>query len=944
MKKPTALPRSFLFGLLLLSTLTVVHAAARTIPAAQDKDAATADKRGDKTADEAAQKKAAAPRAKKDTAQQKSSANSSKAVPRPDKFLALTGARVMTQTQQGTLKSATVLLNNDVITAIGPDVKIPDGAQTIDVTGLTIAPGLIDVRSTLWLTSRSAGQSSTNGSMDALDGVDPYSDDWIEVVAQGVTAVYIQPSGTLGGPGHVLQAAPAESQSAKDLVIQEHAGIRASLGLTARSSNDRYKQYTSLKSALAGLKKYQAEWKKYEEALKKYEEAKKKQASGAKPTEKKTEPQKKPTTTGSTIRTRSGTRQLPPGFRIVVGPDGRRRIVRGPPPSGSTPPADKKDDEKKEEQKKDEKAKTDSKSGDDKSKSTTAKKTEELKEPKKPKRDRTKDVLVKLLTKDTPLRLELHRADDAVYAKKLAEEFSIDIVFDGVSQLNDGWDEVREAMTPLVVGPVLAVESLPSSMSGRRSNWLQPINDSDNQLALGTFTKHPRGSRLLRATAAAAVAQGMDRDRAFAAITSSAAKTVGAADKIGSLQKGMRADLAVYAGDPLDPGTPVRMTIVGGRIVHDNATAVAAQDTIFSEPSSLPKKFPAEYAIRSQQVLMPDGSLQPAAIKVSAGRIESVGDETHDDLPVYDVGDAVVTPGLVAGQLNLSNTNSRLADMAWTSAADSFDPASQTLRRLVRKGFTSFLLSPSAFSVLAGQLGCVRIGADEELAADSPGSLFVLASASRSSARFPATLSGQVQLVDGFLQDEPPETDLYVPTEVLAAINAQRKQLAAAVRSGEQIAVIQAETAAEIRAALQLIARHQLKANLYRANEIVPFLDQIKDLKVGLIARPFSIADYDWFAADLAAASAAGIPIAFGGGSADQLRMTAALAVNAGMSPAAALRALTSDAAGMCGLKHSGQLRPDAPADLVIWNGSPLDLRARPLRVIVDGRIVEEES
>jgi imidazolonepropionase-like amidohydrolase len=87
------------------------------------------------------------------------------------------------------------------------------------------------------------------------------------------------------------------------------------------------------------------------------------------------------------------------------------------------------------------------------------------------------------------------------------------------------------------------------------------------------------------------------------------------------------------------------------------------------------------------------------------------------------------------------------------------------------------------------------------------------------------------------------------------------------------------------------------------------------------------------------------VPVAFGSGSALEMRMTAALAIGEGMPPEIALRGLTSVAADLAGLpKGTGRLVAGAPADFVIWTGSPLDLRARALRVVVDGQAVPNDS
>lgn len=88
----------------------------------------------------------------------------------------------------------------------------------------------------------------------------------------------------------------------------------------------------------------------------------------------------------------------------------------------------------------------------------------------------------------------------------------------------------------------------------------------------------------------------------------------------------------------------------------------------------------------------------------------------------------------------------------------------------------------------------------------------------------------------------------------------------------------------------------------------------------------------------------AGIPVAFHSaaeeGAAD-LPIMAAYAVSQGMSPEAALRALTSSAATMFGIENRvGRLAPGLDADVVLLDGSPLDPASSVLRVWVAGHEV----
>ena len=162
----------------------------------------------------------------------------------------------------------------------------------------------------------------------------------------------------------------------------------------------------------------------------------------------------------------------------------------------------------------------------------------------------------------------------------------------------------------------------------------------------------------------------------------------------------------------------------------------------------------------------------------------------------------------------------------------------------------------------------------------------------------------------------------------------------AEVLQRKQVALFEAHTRAEVGAALEIIARFKLRAVLVGPEEVRPFLAEIKRLGVGIVARPPQAADYDRLCLELAEAADNGVPVAFGASSAQGPRTTAALAVNAGMPRQAAWRGLTAAAGQIVGLPESaGRLVAGGPADLVVWDGHPLDLRSRPLCVVAAGQI-----
>lgn len=63
-----------------------------------------------------------------------------------DKYLAITGGRVHTMAGP-VLEGVTILAKNGSIIAIGPNVKVPEGAEVIDAAGHRVYPGLVSVQS-----------------------------------------------------------------------------------------------------------------------------------------------------------------------------------------------------------------------------------------------------------------------------------------------------------------------------------------------------------------------------------------------------------------------------------------------------------------------------------------------------------------------------------------------------------------------------------------------------------------------------------------------------------------------------------------------------------------------------------------------------------------------------------------------------------------------------
>ncbi|MBI1770369.1 MAG: amidohydrolase family protein [Bacteroidetes bacterium] len=125
---------------------------------------------------------------------------------------ALTNATIETVTK-GTLKNGIVVISNGKITAVGENVSIPQGAETIDCKGLFIYPGMIDGGTNIGLSEIGSDPRTQDFSelgdvvpqMKALTAVNPNAVPIPVTRISGVTTAFASPSGDLfAGTGALI--------------------------------------------------------------------------------------------------------------------------------------------------------------------------------------------------------------------------------------------------------------------------------------------------------------------------------------------------------------------------------------------------------------------------------------------------------------------------------------------------------------------------------------------------------------------------------------------------------------------------------------------------------------------------------------------------------------------------------------------------------------------
>ena len=180
--------------------------------------------------------------------------------------------------------------------------------------------------------------------------------------------------------------------------------------------------------------------------------------------------------------------------------------------------------------------------------------------------DLRSDIMQKVVRREIPLLVTAQKAQDIITAIRLAKEFNIKIILDGVAEAQLVMNEIKASGFPVIVHPTMF------RASDETENL--SLEDAAKLKAAGIpfalqsgYEAYVPKTRVVLFEAGVAAGNGLSRRDALAAITIDAAKILGLDAKIGSLEKGKDADVAMYDGDPFEYATHCTGTIIGGKVV-----------------------------------------------------------------------------------------------------------------------------------------------------------------------------------------------------------------------------------------------------------------------------------------------------------------------------------------------------------------------------------------
>ncbi len=171
-----------------------------------------------------------------------------------------------------------------------------------------------------------------------------------------------------------------------------------------------------------------------------------------------------------------------------------------------------------------------------------------------------------VLEREIPLKAHVHRADDIFTAIRIAKEFGVRMTLDHCTEGHLIAEEIAASGFPAIVGPDLSSRSKieVANMAFKTAGALHKAG-----VKVAVTTDHPVSLIWsLPICAGLAVKNGLPMEAGYAAITCNAAQICGVYDRVGSLEAGKDADIAIFSGNPMETFTRTMCTIIDGRIAY----------------------------------------------------------------------------------------------------------------------------------------------------------------------------------------------------------------------------------------------------------------------------------------------------------------------------------------------------------------------------------------
>ena len=179
-----------------------------------------------------------------------------------------------------------------------------------------------------------------------------------------------------------------------------------------------------------------------------------------------------------------------------------------------------------------------------------------------------------------PLLVRTNRASDISVILKLAKNFQLQLI---LSSALEGWmvaDEIANAQVPVIIDPIHNLPNSYESLGARLDNAKLLADAGVKLLFTGMDWHNTHNAYLVRQSAGNAVANGLNKSVAIAAMTTNPAQLFNA-PVTGNIAIGDIADLVLWGGDPLELTSEAELVMIEGEIIPMKSRSLQLRDRYF---------------------------------------------------------------------------------------------------------------------------------------------------------------------------------------------------------------------------------------------------------------------------------------------------------------------------------------------------------------------------